>query len=89
MSTLTATDYVWFIMIGLTVGWIFQLIFSEHGVSLFVNLATGVIAAIIGGIIFATVGLIGAEIYAFITAVLICFMMDMYYFHEGKHLHKK
>ena len=84
MLSLTATDYMWFIMIGLSVGWVFYLIFSDRGISEMANIFTGIISAILGGVIFDLMELGVAEAYAALSSILFCYIANMYYYHTKK-----
>jgi len=79
MENLTATDYTWFIMIGLTLGWLFDLIFEDKGIGMMAHIIVGVSAAIFGGLVFAVTGLEAELIFAVISATLFLFLLDMYH----------
>ncbi len=74
MENLTATDYTWFIMIGLTLGWLFDLIFEDKGIGMMTHLIIGVLTAVFGGLVFAVTGLEAELIFAVINATLFPFL---------------
>ncbi len=79
MENLTATDYTWFIMIGLTLGWLFDLIFEDKGIGMTTHLIIGVLAAVFGGLVFAVTGLEAELIFAVINATFFLFLLDMFH----------
>lgn len=79
MVNLTLTDYTWFIMIGLTLGWFFDLIFENKGIGMILHLVIGVLASLFGGLVFAATGLEAELIFAMISTVFFLFLLDIYH----------
>ena len=48
---------VWFILIGLTAGWIAGQFLKGGGIGIFGDIVVGVIGAVIGGFMFSVIGL--------------------------------
>jgi uncharacterized membrane protein YeaQ/YmgE (transglycosylase-associated protein family) len=72
---------IYFLLIGLTAGWLASQIMKGHSFGLLRNLGVGVIGALLGGFLFrlvglAAVGLIGSLITATVGAVLLLFMLQ-------------
>ncbi|HKJ30961.1 MAG TPA: hypothetical protein VKA34_03995 [Balneolales bacterium] len=89
MLDLTATDYTWFIMIGLFVGWVSHLIFSDYGINMRNNILVGIVSSFLGGIIFDLFDLGSPEAYALATSILFSFVFNMYYYPKNKDIFKE
>ena len=79
MHHLTATDYTWFIMIGLTLGWIVQTIFDEKGMNMTLHLASGLFGSFFGGLLFAYLELDGRLVFAAFSSIVLTVLLDVYY----------
>lgn len=72
---------IYFLLIGLTAGWLASQIIKGHSFGLLGSLGVGVIGALLGGFLFrlvglAAVGLIGSLITATVGAVLLLFILQ-------------
>ena len=72
----TAGYWVWFLLIGLVVGWLAGLIMKGRGFGIFGNIVVGIVGAALGGWVAGAMGLytsssIGAFLVALIGAVLL------------------
>ena len=73
-------EFVWFLCIGLTAGWLAGIIMKGGGFGLAGDLAVGIIGALIGGFLFRALGitaygLLGSLIMATIgSVVLVAFL---------------
>ncbi len=81
MYTLAATDYVWFVMVGLSMGLVGFLLFESHGVTIIANLLTGTIASILGGLTGAILGLGTPLLTAFLFALTALVMFNLWNLH--------
>ena len=73
-------DIIWFLLIGLAAGWLAGQIMRGGSFGLLGNLVVGVIGAILGGYVFASlgiapVGLVGSLVCATAGAVLLLFLL--------------
>lgn len=50
--------FVWFILIGLVVGWLASLIVKGSGSGLLVNILIGIVGGVLGGWLFSLFGLV-------------------------------
>ena len=69
-------DIVWFLLIGLSAGWLASQIMKGGGSGLVTDLIMGVIGAILGGFLFgllglAATGLIGSLVTATVGAIVL------------------
>ena len=74
---------VWFLLIGLTAGWLAGLLTKGRGLGLANDLIVGVLGAFLGGMLFwliglSATGLIGSLIMATVGAVLVLFLIRKY-----------
>ena len=74
---------VWFLVIGLTAGWLAGLLTKGRGLGLANDLIVGVLGAFLGGLLFwviglSATGLIGSLIMATVGAVLVLFLIRKY-----------
>ncbi|PIQ84340.1 MAG: GlsB/YeaQ/YmgE family stress response membrane protein [Candidatus Omnitrophica bacterium CG11_big_fil_rev_8_21_14_0_20_63_9] len=72
----TAGYWVWFLLIGLVVGWLAGLIMKGRGFGVFGDIAVGVVGALLGGWLAGMIGLytsssIGAFLVALAGAVVL------------------
>ena len=81
MYTLVATDWVWFVMVGLSIGLMFFLVFESHGVTIFANLAFGTVASLIGGITAALLGLGTPLLASFLFTLIALVMFNVWNLH--------
>ena len=81
MYTLAATDYVWLVMVGLSMGLIGFLLFESHGVTIMANLLIGTISSFIGGITGALLGLGTPLLTAFLFALMALVMFNLWNLH--------
>ena len=73
---MTTANWIWFLLIGLSAGWLAGRLMKGGGYGLFGDLALGVIGALLGGWIFgllgiAAGGLLGALVTAVVGAVVL------------------
>jgi uncharacterized membrane protein YeaQ/YmgE (transglycosylase-associated protein family) len=73
-------DIIWFLLIGLAAGWLAGQIMRGGSFGLLGNLVVGVIGAILGGYVFASLGiapagLVGSLVCATAGAVLLLFLL--------------
>lgn len=69
------TQMAWFLLIGLGAGWLAAVIVKGHGFGVLGNLIVGAIGAVVGGWLFAAIGLeaygkLGSLIMALVGAVI-------------------
>lgn len=75
MGTAVPMDFVWFILIGLSAGWLAGHIMGAGGYGVVGDLVVGVIGAVLGGFLFQTAGisvgggLLGSLVVATIGAI--------------------
>lgn len=74
--------FVWFVLIGITAGWLAGQIMKGGGSGLVVNLIVGVVGAILGGFVFALLGLsayglLGRLVVATVGAVLLLYLLRL------------
>ncbi|MFO1006491.1 MAG: GlsB/YeaQ/YmgE family stress response membrane protein [Planctomycetaceae bacterium] len=68
--------FLWFILIGITAGWLAGQIMKSGSSSLLTDLIVGVIGAVVGGLLFgllgiSTTGLLGSLITATVGAIVL------------------
>jgi len=62
---------VWFLLIGLAVGWLAGIIMKGRGFGLFGNIVVGVVGAMLGGWLAGATGLVSySALGAFVTALV-------------------
>ena len=76
------TNLIWFLIIGLAVGWLAGKVMKGSGYGLIGDLVIGVIGAFLGGWIFgllhiAAGGLLGLLVMAFVGAVVLVWLLRM------------
>lgn len=81
MYTLAPTDWVWFVMVGLSIGLLFFLIFESHGVTIISNLLFGTVASVLGGITGALLGLGTPLLSAFLFSLISLVMFNVWNLH--------
>jgi uncharacterized membrane protein YeaQ/YmgE (transglycosylase-associated protein family) len=74
--------FVWFVLIGIAAGWLAGQIMKGGGSGLVVNLIVGVVGAILGGFVFALLGLsayglLGRLVVATVGAVLLLYLLRL------------
>jgi uncharacterized membrane protein YeaQ/YmgE (transglycosylase-associated protein family) len=76
-------ELVWFIVIGLAAGWLAGQVMGGGGFGVIGDIVVGVIGALLGGLLFRTLGLsaggglLGALIVATIGAVVLLFLLRL------------
>ena len=80
IERLKIMNWLWFIIIGLTAGFLAGAVVKGHGFGLLGNLIVGVIGALLGGFVFGLLGIsfggfIGNLICAFLGAILLLFLL--------------
>jgi uncharacterized membrane protein YeaQ/YmgE (transglycosylase-associated protein family) len=73
-------NWLWFILIGLTAGFLAGAVVKGHGFGILGNLVVGVIGALLGGFLFGLLGLgpnnlLGVLISAFVGAVVLLLLI--------------
>lgn len=73
---------IWFLIIGALAGFIAGKVMKGGGFGLWVNLAVGIVGAVVGGFIFGllgidTDGLIGSLITATVGAIVLLWIVDL------------
>ncbi len=73
-------QYLWFLLIGATTGWLAGQIMKGRGLGLIGNLVVGVVGSVLGGFVFSFLGLsahgwIGTLLMATAGAVLLLFLV--------------
>jgi uncharacterized membrane protein YeaQ/YmgE (transglycosylase-associated protein family) len=75
-------NWIWFILVGISAGYLAGLVVKGHSFGVLGNLIVGVIGALLGGFIFDLLGihtnagdLIGALVCAFLGAVVLLFLL--------------
>jgi uncharacterized membrane protein YeaQ/YmgE (transglycosylase-associated protein family) len=64
-------NLVWFLLIGLVVGWMAGYIMKGRGFGIFGNIAVGVVGALLGGWLAGVTGLVSySALGAFVTALV-------------------
>jgi uncharacterized membrane protein YeaQ/YmgE (transglycosylase-associated protein family) len=74
-------SWIYFLLIGLAAGWLAGKIMTGHSFGIAVNLAVGVVGAVLGGLVFhvvglAATGLLGSLICATVGAILLLFLLQ-------------
>ena len=74
--------FIWYLLIGLTAGWIANLIVKGEGSGLVVNLVVGLIGGVLGGWLFSAVGLVltgklGSLVTAVIGAIVLLWIVSL------------
>jgi uncharacterized membrane protein YeaQ/YmgE (transglycosylase-associated protein family) len=76
-------EFLWFILIGLTAGWLAGQLMKGGGFGVVGDIVVGVIGALLGGFLFHTLGvsagggLLGSLIVAVIGAVVLLFLLRL------------
>jgi uncharacterized membrane protein YeaQ/YmgE (transglycosylase-associated protein family) len=76
-------EFLWFILIGLTAGWLAGQLMKGGGFGVAGDIVVGVIGALLGGFLFRTLGmsagggLLGSLIVAVIGAVVLLFLLRL------------
>ncbi len=76
-------EFLWFILIGLTAGWLAGQLMKGGGFGVVGDIVVGVIGALLGGFLFRTLGvsigggLLGSLIVAVIGAVVLLFLLRL------------
>jgi uncharacterized membrane protein YeaQ/YmgE (transglycosylase-associated protein family) len=76
-------EFVWFIFIGLTAGWMAGQLMTGGGFGVLGDIIVGVIGALLGGFVFRTLGvstgggLFGSLIFATIGATALLFLLRL------------
>ena len=76
-------EFLWFILIGLTAGWLAGQLMKGGGFGVVGDIVVGVIGALLGGFLFRTLGvsigggLLGSLIVAVIGAVVLLFLLHL------------
>ena len=76
-------EFFWFILIGLTAGWLAGQLMKGGGFGVVGDIVVGVIGALLGGFLFRTLGmsagggLLGSLIVAVIGAVVLLFLLRL------------
>lgn len=71
--------FVWFILIGLVVGWLASLIVKGNGSGFIVNIIIGILGGVLGGWLFSLFGLIpvgtfGSLLTALVGAIILLWL---------------
>ena len=74
--------FIWYLLIGLTAGWIANLIVKGECSGLVVNLVVGLIGGVLGGWLFSAVGLVptgklGSLVTAVIGAIVLLWIVSL------------
>lgn len=87
MENLTATDYIWFLMLGICIGAFFELIFEDNGIGMTAHLIIGILSTIFGGIVFIIMDLAAHLVFAVVCSTLILFLLNIYHIaiYQEKH----
>lgn len=76
-------EFLWFILIGLTAGWLAGQLMKGGGFGVVGDIVVGMIGALLGGFLFRTLGmsagggLLGSLIVAVIGAVVLLFLLRL------------
>jgi len=76
-------ELIWFIMVGLAAGWLAGQLMKGGGFGVVGDIVVGVIGALLGGVLFRTLGvsagggLLGSLIVATIGAVILLFLLRL------------
>jgi uncharacterized membrane protein YeaQ/YmgE (transglycosylase-associated protein family) len=76
-------EFLWFILIGLTAGWLAGQLMKGGGFGVVGDIVVGLIGALLGGFLFRTLGmsagggLLGSLIVAVIGAVVLLFLLRL------------
>lgn len=73
-------DLIWFLLIGLTAGWLAGKIMKGHGFGIGGNLVVGTLGALVGGYLFKTLdvsahGFLGSLVMAVVGAMVLLFII--------------
>jgi uncharacterized membrane protein YeaQ/YmgE (transglycosylase-associated protein family) len=73
---------IWFLLIGLTAGWLAGKVTRGRGYGLFGNMALGTIGALLGGFLFGLLGIplggvFGALLMSFAGAMIVLFLVRL------------
>ncbi|MGE5341176.1 MAG: GlsB/YeaQ/YmgE family stress response membrane protein [Candidatus Omnitrophota bacterium] len=75
-------DFIWFILVGLIAGWLAGVLVKGSGFGIIGDIVVGIIGALIGGLIFRSMGMpwggfLGAIIVATIGAIILIFILRL------------
>lgn len=75
--------WFWFILIGLTAGWLAGLIMRGHGFGAVGNIVVGIVGALVGGFLFRTLGVsaggtLGSLVTALVGAIVLIFLIQLF-----------
>jgi uncharacterized membrane protein YeaQ/YmgE (transglycosylase-associated protein family) len=76
-------EFIWFILVGLAAGWLAGQLMKGGGFGVVGDIVVGVIGALLGGVLFRTLGvsagggLLGSLIVATIGAVILLFLLRL------------
>ena len=75
--------FVWFILIGLVVGWLASLIVKGSGSGFIVNIIIGILGGVLGGWLFSLFGLIpvgtfGSLLTALVGAIILLWLASSF-----------
>jgi uncharacterized membrane protein YeaQ/YmgE (transglycosylase-associated protein family) len=73
-------DLIWFLLIGLTAGWLAGKIMKGHGFGIAGNLVVGTLGALVGGYLFKALdvsadGFLGSLVMAVVGAMVLLFIL--------------
>lgn len=78
MQHLTTTDLVWVVMIGLTVGWLVDQLFSKSPMGLIGHLICGIVGTFFGNLIFTIQDLHGRLLFGAFVGLVLAVLINIY-----------
>lgn len=83
MGTLSATMIFWFLMLGVTTGWVLGYIVGHEGITLRSNIVWGGASAILIGVIALLLNFSGgALLYSFMGTLAMLFIANVFHLHH-------
>ncbi|MTI87384.1 MAG: hypothetical protein FH748_05385 [Balneolaceae bacterium] len=75
---MTLATLLGYMVIGLTIGWLSNLVYGERGVNILLSLGFGIAGALVGSLIVYSAGLAGAGFFAGIGAIGVLFTVNVF-----------
>lgn len=82
METLSATTIFWFLILGITTGWLTAYLVGNEGITTYSNIVWGGASAVLVGVLALMLDLSGVLIYAFMGTLAILFIANVFHLHH-------
>lgn len=82
METLSATTIFWFLVLGITTGWLTGYLVGDEGITTKSNIVWGGAGAVLIGAVALTLDLSGVLIYSFMGTLAILFIANVFHLHH-------